>query len=66
MALRVAALFLLLSTPAVYAVQHVVGGPGGSWSTAGGYSTWAAGETFNVGDTLRKLPTRLSSPHVCV
>ncbi|XP_027113397.1 mavicyanin [Coffea arabica] len=52
MALRVAALFLLLSTPAVYAVQHVVGGPGGSWSTAGGYSTWAAGETFNVGDTL--------------
>ncbi|XP_040991313.1 stellacyanin-like [Juglans microcarpa x Juglans regia] len=45
-------LILVLATPAVvYGAQHVVGGSAG-WSQTADYSTWAAGETFLVGDTL--------------
>lgn len=52
MALRIALLFLVLASPAaVYAVDHVVGGSSG-WSLAGNYDSWAAGETFTVGDKL--------------
>ncbi|KAK4379491.1 hypothetical protein RND71_001353 [Anisodus tanguticus] len=43
--------FLLVASPVAFAANHVVGGSGG-WSQSGDYSTWAAGETFNVGDTL--------------
>ncbi|XP_009758781.1 mavicyanin [Nicotiana tabacum] len=45
-------LFLLVASPVAFAANHVVGGSGGWSQTAGDYSTWAAGETFNVGDTL--------------
>lgn len=52
MALRIALLFLVLASPAtVYGVDHVVGGSSG-WSLAGNYDSWAAGETFTVGDKL--------------
>ncbi|CAI9101232.1 OLC1v1038506C1 [Oldenlandia corymbosa var. corymbosa] len=52
MALKVAALFLVLAIPAVYgAISHVVGGSNG-WDTGVDYNSWAKGETFNVGDTL--------------
>lgn len=52
MALRIALLFLVLASPAtVYGVDHVVGGNSG-WSLAGNYDSWAAGETFTVGDKL--------------
>ncbi|CAN4125962.1 unnamed protein product [Withania somnifera] len=44
-------LFLLVASPVTFAANHVVGGDGG-WSQSGDYSTWAAGETFVVGDTL--------------
>ncbi|XP_057980454.1 uclacyanin-3-like [Malania oleifera] len=44
-------LLLLLAAPAAYAAQHVVGGAAG-WSLSGDYATWAAGQTFTVGDTL--------------
>ncbi|XP_059313027.1 uclacyanin-3-like [Lycium ferocissimum] len=44
-------LFLLVASPVAFAANHIVGGSGG-WSQSGDYSTWAAGETFNVGDTL--------------
>ncbi|CAK9149422.1 unnamed protein product [Ilex paraguariensis] len=51
MAMAAALLLLLLAAPATYAVQHVVGGSSG-WTNSGDYATWAAGEKFNVGDTL--------------
>ncbi|KAA8520432.1 hypothetical protein F0562_014688 [Nyssa sinensis] len=52
MAMAAAALFLLLlAAPAAYAAEHTVGGSTG-WSTSGNYATWAAGQTFTVGDTL--------------
>lgn len=54
MALKVAALFILIATPAVYAAQHTVGGSSG-WNPGVDYNTWASGETFNVGDTLGML-----------
>lgn len=44
-------LFLLVASPVAFAANHVVGGSGG-WSQSGDYTTWAAGETFLVGDTL--------------
>ncbi|KAM3266113.1 Uclacyanin-3 [Capsicum annuum] len=44
-------LFLLVASPVAFAANHVVGGDGG-WTQSGDYTTWAAGETFNVGDTL--------------
>lgn len=47
-------LFLLLASPAVFAKDHTVGGDGG-WSQSGDYTTWAAGETFAVGDSLGKV-----------
>ncbi|XP_050235885.1 uclacyanin-2-like [Mercurialis annua] len=52
MAASSAFLFLLLAIPAVYGAQHIVGGSSG-WTNFGvDYDTWAAGETFTVGDTL--------------
>ncbi|XP_002526464.2 uclacyanin-3 [Ricinus communis] len=52
MALSSALLILLLAVPAVYGVEHDVGGSSG-WTNFGvDYSTWAAAETFTVGDTL--------------
>ncbi|CAN4111876.1 unnamed protein product [Withania somnifera] len=44
-------LFLLVASPVAFAANHVVGGSDG-WTQSGDYATWAAGETFNVGDTL--------------
>ncbi|KAF7814795.1 uclacyanin-3 [Senna tora] len=44
-------LVLLLVAPTVYSVDHTVGGSSG-WSLSGDYATWAAGETFTVGDSL--------------
>ncbi|XP_019188432.1 PREDICTED: uclacyanin-3-like [Ipomoea nil] len=44
-------LFLLLASPAAFAKDHIVGGDGG-WSQSGDYTTWAASETFTVGDSL--------------
>ncbi|XP_065864162.1 uclacyanin-3-like [Euphorbia lathyris] len=42
----------LFAVPAAYAAQHTVGGSSG-WTNFGvNYDTWAAGETFTVGDTL--------------
>lgn len=56
MAMQAVALLitLLLATPVVYGAQHIVGGSSG-WVQSGDYSTWAAGETFTVGDTLGKM-----------
>uniref|UniRef100_A0A5B7BEY8 Putative mavicyanin-like n=1 Tax=Davidia involucrata TaxID=16924 RepID=A0A5B7BEY8_DAVIN len=51
MAMAAALLILLVAAPAAYAAEHVVGGSTG-WSTSGNYATWAAGQTFTVGDTL--------------
>ncbi|CAK9133574.1 unnamed protein product [Ilex paraguariensis] len=51
MAMAAALLLLLLAAPAVYAVQHTVGGSTG-WNTGYNYVTWAAGQSFAVGDTL--------------
>ncbi|KAB1215020.1 Blue copper protein [Morella rubra] len=58
MAMQAVALLitLLLATPVVYGAQHIVGGSSG-WVQSGDYSTWAAGETFTVGDTLAIAPT---------
>lgn len=44
-------LFLLVASPVAFAANHVVGGSGG-WTQSGDYTTWAAAETFTVGDTL--------------
>ncbi|WCJ23031.1 uclacyanin 1 [Euphorbia peplus] len=45
-------ILLLIAVPTAYAAQHVVGGSSG-WTNFGvNYDTWAAGETFTVGDTL--------------
>ncbi|XP_009797132.1 basic blue protein-like [Nicotiana tabacum] len=44
-------LFLLLASPMAFAKEHIVGGSNG-WSQSVDYSSWASGETFNVGDTL--------------
>ncbi|KAI3741713.1 hypothetical protein L1987_59387 [Smallanthus sonchifolius] len=53
--MAIAALFLVLilgaATQSTYAVQHTVGDSSG-WTNFGDYTTWAAGKTFNVGDTL--------------
>lgn len=54
MAMAVALLFLVLASPAVYAVDHVVGGSSG-WSVGPSYDDWASGETFNVGDNLSMI-----------
>ncbi|KAI3800866.1 hypothetical protein L1987_28965 [Smallanthus sonchifolius] len=40
-----------VATQSAYAVQHSVGDSNG-WTNFGDYTTWAAGKTFNVGDTL--------------
>lgn len=47
-------LFLLLASPMAFAKEHIVGGSNG-WSQSVDYSSWASGETFNVGDTLGKF-----------
>jgi len=52
MAMQITLLILMLAAPAVYGTQHIVGGTGGWSQTAGSYATWAAGQTFLVGDTL--------------
>lgn len=44
-------LVLLVAAPTVYGVDHTVGGNAG-WSLSGDYKTWAAGQTFTVGDNL--------------
>ncbi|KAK9055898.1 hypothetical protein SSX86_026985 [Deinandra increscens subsp. villosa] len=44
-------LILVLATQSAYGVQHTVGDSNG-WTNAGDYATWAASNTFNVGDTL--------------
>ncbi|KAL1809219.1 hypothetical protein ACET3Z_026209 [Daucus carota] len=41
----------LLAVPAVYGVDHTVGGSGG-WDQGVDFTTWAAGEKFVVGDNL--------------
>ncbi|XP_062175116.1 uclacyanin-3-like [Alnus glutinosa] len=51
MAIQITLLILMLTAPAVYGVQHTVGGTNG-WTQSVNYDTWAAGETFVVGDTL--------------
>ncbi|PQQ00228.1 uclacyanin-3 [Prunus yedoensis var. nudiflora] len=51
MAIATALVILLLAAPAVYGVQHTVGGTDG-WALSVNYVTWAAGKTFTVGDTL--------------
>jgi hypothetical protein len=54
MAIQITLLILMLAAPAVYGVQHTVGGTNG-WTQSVNYDTWAAGETFVVGDTLCKF-----------
>ncbi|KAK7295892.1 hypothetical protein VNO77_51157 [Canavalia gladiata] len=44
-------LVLLLAFPTVFGTDHNVGGSGG-WKLGGDYTTWASGQTFNVGDNL--------------
>ncbi|KAM1019019.1 hypothetical protein FF1_040444 [Malus domestica] len=51
MAIATALLVLLLAAPTVYGVQHIVGDASG-WSTSVDYDSWAASNTFTVGDTL--------------
>ncbi|KAB2595347.1 uclacyanin-3 [Pyrus ussuriensis x Pyrus communis] len=51
MAIATALLILLLAAPTVYGVQHIVGDTSG-WSTSVDYDSWAASNTFTVGDTL--------------
>lgn len=51
MAIATALLILLLAAPTVYGVQHIVGDASG-WSTSVDYDSWAASNTFTVGDTL--------------
>jgi len=54
MAIQITLLILMLAAPAVYGAQHTVGGTSG-WAQNVNYATWAAGETFVVGDTLCKF-----------
>lgn len=54
MAMATAFLFLLLATPAVYAVDYTVGDTNG-WTSGADYTTWVSGKTFRVGDALSKL-----------
>ncbi|KAL5795064.1 hypothetical protein ACOSP7_003658 [Xanthoceras sorbifolium] len=51
MAMATALFILLLATPAVFAVDHIVGDNGG-WSQTVDYTTWVSGKTFAVGDVL--------------
>ncbi|KAF8412459.1 hypothetical protein HHK36_000423 [Tetracentron sinense] len=51
MAISTSFLVLLFIVPAVYALDHTVGSSSG-WNTGVDYDTWAAGETFTVGDKL--------------
>ncbi|KAJ7961917.1 Blue copper protein [Quillaja saponaria] len=51
MTLAAALLVLLLAVPTVYGVDHIVGDNTG-WSLQGDYKTYAAGQTFRVGDNL--------------
>ncbi|XP_031277594.1 uclacyanin-3-like [Pistacia vera] len=51
MAMATAFLFLLLATPAVYAVDYTVGDTSG-WTSGFDYTTWVSGKTFKVGDAL--------------
>ncbi|KAJ8900213.1 hypothetical protein K2173_024853 [Erythroxylum novogranatense] len=52
MATAIVLVVLVLAAPAVYAADHTVGGSSG-WTNFGtDYTTWSAGETFSVGDTL--------------
>ncbi|KAF2315451.1 hypothetical protein GH714_039291 [Hevea brasiliensis] len=52
MATATAFLILLLSVPAAYATQYVVGDSAGWTNFGSDYSTWASGKTFAVGDSL--------------
>ncbi|KAM7508856.1 hypothetical protein LguiA_019309 [Lonicera macranthoides] len=47
----VISLLLVFAAPAAFAVDHVVGGNSG-WTNSGDYTSWAAGQTFRVGDNL--------------
>lgn len=50
-----ALLVLLLAIPAkVHGATHTVGGSSG-WTQNYNYGSWAASQTFNVGDTLGML-----------
>ncbi|PIA30930.1 hypothetical protein AQUCO_05300036v1 [Aquilegia coerulea] len=52
MAIATAAFFaFLLVLPAAYAVDYTVGDSSG-WNQGTDYTTWTAGKTFNIGDTL--------------
>ncbi|XP_060209715.1 uclacyanin-3-like [Lycium barbarum] len=44
-------LILLFASPTAFAKDIIVGGSNG-WSQSVDYSTWASGQTFNVGDNL--------------
>ncbi|XP_038901117.1 mavicyanin-like [Benincasa hispida] len=52
MAMKAAAVFVVLvAVRAVYGADIIVGGNSG-WSQGVNYETWAAGQNFSVGDTL--------------
>ena len=51
-------LLLFVVAPAVYAVNHAVGGSS-NWNENVDYTTWATGQTFTVGDNLGKLLRQL-------
>ncbi|KAL5724004.1 hypothetical protein ACHQM5_007325 [Ranunculus cassubicifolius] len=51
MAISSSVLIFLLVLPAVYAVDYTVGDSSG-WTQGLDYTTWTAGKTFAVGDTL--------------
>ncbi|KAL5560502.1 hypothetical protein UlMin_036713 [Ulmus minor] len=50
--MAIALLICLMAAPAVYGEQYTVGDTGGWTNSGGGYTTWATGKTFKVGDTL--------------
>ena len=65
MAMQITLLILMLATPLAYGAQHIVGGSTG-WTTGEDYTTWAAGQTFVVGDTLCKFFFSSSSSYYYV
>lgn len=57
MAMKAAAvLVVLVAVRAVYGADIIVGGNSG-WNQGVNYDTWAAGQTFRVGDTLGNFST---------
>lgn len=54
-AAALALILMMAASPAVQGVQHIVGGDS-HWTLGVNYTSWAATQKFNVGDTLCKFP----------